>query len=89
MYWEANVPDKQTGRIRPEPASQAVRKGKWKAIRPKPGAALELYDLDVDSSEAKDVAAQNPEVVKELLDYLRMARTRPRPHDNGSMKFVS
>jgi arylsulfatase A-like enzyme len=89
LYWEANVTDKQTGRIRPEPVSRAVRKGRWKGICPKPGAAFELYDLDSDSTEARDIAAQHPAIVTELQEYLKVARTKPRPHDNGSMKFVS
>jgi arylsulfatase A-like enzyme len=89
MYWEANLPDKQTGRIRPAPVSQAVRIGKWKAIRPKPGAALELYDLDSDTCETTNVASQHPDIIKQVEDYVPSARTKPRPHDNGSIKFVT
>ena len=37
--------------------------GKWKALRLKPGAPLELYDLDADARETRDVAALHPDIV--------------------------
>ena len=49
--------------------------GKWKAVRLKKGAALELYDLDADAGETRDVAAQNPGVVARVEEYLKGART--------------
>lgn len=52
---------------------QAVRYGKWKAVKAK--GKLELYDLSKDLSETKDVAAQNPAVVKQIEDYLKTSRT--------------
>jgi arylsulfatase len=48
---------------------QAVRKGKWKAIRsdlakgPQP---IQLYDLEKDLGETNNVAAANPEVVAQM-----------------------
>ncbi len=54
---------------------QAVRHGKWKAIRQAPGTALELYDVVADAGESRDVAAMNPEVVARVETYLRTART--------------
>jgi arylsulfatase A len=50
---------------------QAVRAGRWKAVRPSLAAAMELYDLSVDPGEARDVAAQHPAIVKEM--EVRMA----------------
>ena len=35
----------------------------------------ELYDLSKDIGEEKNVAEQNPEVVKELMDLMNSART--------------
>ena len=59
----------------------AVRRGKWKAVRRnvrrKPDAAWELYDVEEDVAEARDVAAQHPEVVAELEQLLRQWRTKP------------
>ena len=47
---------------------QAVWMGPWKAIRrdlAKGVKKTELYNLDADTGETKDVAADNPEIVKE------------------------
>jgi arylsulfatase A len=54
---------------------QAVRMGKWKAVRPGAGKRLELYDLDADPREAHDVAGENAPVVERVESYLRTART--------------
>ena len=49
---------------------RALRMGKWKAIQKSPKAAVELYDLDADLGETKDVAAEHPDVVKKAeLDF--------------------
>lgn len=56
-------------------SSQAVRMDRWKGIRRKPGAALELYDLEEDLSEKCDVAGEYPEVVAEIEAYMDGART--------------
>lgn len=49
----------------------AVRQGDWKLIETAllPGK-VELYNLKTDPSETKNVAAENPEKVKELMDIL-------------------
>ena len=66
MYWEFH----ERGFT-----EQAVRMGKWKAIRHGPSQPLQLYDLSNDLSETGDVAATNPDVVKSIADYLNTART--------------
>lgn len=58
---------------------QAARMGEWKAVRPKPNAPLELYNLTVDIGETNNVAANNPKVVATIRNYLKTARTEPRP----------
>jgi arylsulfatase A-like enzyme len=55
--------------------AQAVRQGKWKAVRPNPGQEIELYDLEADWSETADIAAKHPEVVKKMDEIMRTART--------------
>jgi arylsulfatase A-like enzyme len=54
---------------------QAVRAGKWKGIRAGLTGPVELYDLTADVGEARNVAAENPEVAKRIQEILRTART--------------
>jgi len=70
LYWEYG-PEKRF--------MQAVRMGNWKAVRPKPDAPLELYDLSKDIGEKDNVAAQHPEVVAKIEACLKTCRTEPRP----------
>ncbi len=44
----------------------AIRQGDWRAVRPKPTAAWELYDLATDPSESKDLAAEKPDMLNKL-----------------------
>ncbi len=53
---------------------QAVRIADWKAVRHNQGA-LELYDLKNDLGEAKNVARENPDVVRKIEAYLKTARS--------------
>ena len=65
MYWEFHERGFQ----------QAVRMGNWKAVRLKPDAPLELYDLATDPREERDVAPTRAEVVEAIERYLKTART--------------
>ena len=51
-------------------AKQAVRKGKWKAVRlnllKNADSPMELYDLSKDIGETKDVSGAHPEIVAEI-----------------------
>ena len=61
---------------------QAVRKGKWKALRQnmlrknKDPLRIFLYDLEADPGESRDVAADHPNVVAEFAAIMKKARTR-------------
>jgi arylsulfatase A len=65
LYWEFHERGFQ----------QAVRMGKWKTVRLKAGVPLELYDLDGDIGETRDVSAANAEVVAKMERYLETARS--------------
>jgi len=60
-------------------AQQAVRMDNWKAIRLKPDAPLDLYDLSTDVGETRNVAAEHPQVVARIEAYLKTCRTDPPP----------
>ena len=47
----------------------AVRMKDWKAIRPRPAAAWELYDLKKDISAANNVSAQNPKILAQMKTF--------------------
>lgn len=65
LYWEFHERGFQ----------QAVRMGSWKAVRLKKDAPLELYNLASDPGEGRNVAAANPQIVEQIEQYLKNART--------------
>jgi arylsulfatase A-like enzyme len=87
FYWEHLTFNRQTSQLRTDTMIQAVRMGDWKAVRTKPTAPLELYDLGRDIGETTNVATAHPDVVSKIEAHLKTARTEPRPHDTGSFEF--
>lgn len=56
--------------------SQAVRLDNWKGVRRRSRKnPIELYDIQKDPGEAKDVSAQYAEVVKRMAEIMVRART--------------
>jgi arylsulfatase A-like enzyme len=51
--------------------AQAVRLGRWKAVRHGVRGAVELYDLSTDVGEAHDIAAKHPEMVRRAEEVMR------------------
>ena len=77
LYWEFH---EQGGK-------QAIRKGKWKAVRlnvrKNPDGPIQLYDLSNDLGETKNLAAKHPDLIKE------MARLMSDSHiANPSFRFL-
>ena len=66
-YWEIH-----------SPFQQAVRFGKWKAIRFGTKDPLELYNLDHDVAEQHDVSTENPAIVKKLESFLSSSRSESK-----------
>lgn len=68
LYWEFH---ERGGR-------QAVRKGKWKAVKydifKNPQRSIELYDISTDIGEENDLAADHPEIVAEMAEIMVNAR---------------
>ena len=63
LYWEFSSYGGQ----------QAVRMGSWKGVRQnlrQGKTAIELYNLDDDPSEARDVAADHPDVVARVREVM-------------------
>ncbi|MBI2478131.1 MAG: hypothetical protein HYV60_05640 [Planctomycetia bacterium] len=54
-------------------AQQEGRDGGYR-MRDAPSAPLELYDLAADPGEARDIAAQHPELVARIAEYLQTTR---------------
>ncbi len=71
LYWE--MPAGQARTV-------AVRLGDWKAIRPKPAARLELYNLKDDLAETKNLADQHPELIEKVNRIAADAHTTEREY---------
>lgn len=54
---------------------QAVRMGRWKAVRLAKDAPIELYDLTSDPGEQRNVRGAHPDIIEKIDTYLRTART--------------
>jgi len=52
-----------------------VRWRNYKAVRPAQDKPLELYDLNNDIAEKHNIAAEHPDVVAKIENYLKTART--------------
>lgn len=70
LYWEIQ-------------GQTAVRQGDWKAVRPKPQADWELYDLSQDPAESRTVAREQPEVLARLV---RAAEAAHLPVEEGTFQ---
>ena len=66
LYWEFH----ERG------SKQAVRMGRWKAVRFGAKGKLELYDLKNDIGETRDVAGRHPQIAAKIGAYLQTARTK-------------
>ena len=60
-----------------------MRQGKWKGLLrkvKKNNAEFELYDLDADPREDRNVAAQHPEIIERMWEYVTSSHeSNPNP----------
>lgn len=70
LYWELVSSGNQLH-------SQAARKGRWKFVRPRMDSPVEVYDLQEDEGETRDLAARHPELVEEFERWVGENRTEP------------
>ncbi len=61
-----------------KPSRQAIVLGKWKAVKNSPNGNIELYNLENDISETKNVADEHPDVVKKMASYMKEARVEDK-----------
>ncbi len=57
----------------------AVRQGNWKAFKSSPRQDWQLYDLDTDTMEEKDLAQTHPEIVKEMAAHAEASHIPATP----------
>lgn len=85
LVWEDHRWAAATKELRPD-YGMAVRTGYWKAVREKPGAPLQIFNLKDDPGETKDLGPSVPMAAK-LAAAMAAQHTPPQPH-LGDMKFV-
>jgi arylsulfatase A len=78
MYWEMPRYNGKTQEFADEIPMQALRNGRWKALRPKANAPVEIYNLEADPSESNNLAETNTDEAKRLTKLLADSRTPPR-----------
>jgi arylsulfatase A len=71
LYWESAGPNQTVN-------AQAVRWGKWKAVRARGDKEWQLYNLETDERETTDVRAQQPKVLEQIKSFVATARTPER-----------
>ena len=58
---------------------QGIRKGNWKAVKydmsDDPDAPIQLFDLSKDIGEENDLSASHPEIIAEMQQLMKNART--------------
>jgi arylsulfatase A-like enzyme len=85
LYWEWHLYDWSKRENVPNGLMQAVRMGKWKAVRHRSDEAFELYDLEKDVGEENNLAGQHSGVMRKIEAYIKRTRVEPRPQIEPEM----
>lgn len=81
IYWRR--PPDRPGTKEENYPDLAMRNGKWKFLTEYDGSLPQLYDLTVDVSETKNLAAENAELVVKLNEMLQSWNSG-MPNDRGA-----
>jgi len=79
LYWEWQRYNWGKRELDPKGLMQAVRKGKWKAVKMGGDKPMWLYDLSQDIGEQNDLSAKHPEIAKQMAELLKSSRTEMLP----------
>jgi arylsulfatase A-like enzyme len=87
LYWEYPQCNFREKTFSPEHVSTAVRRKKWKAVRPAASAPWELYNLETDPSESNDLAKSQPDILAEMerlaeVSHIDMPQVEPTMPDS-------
>jgi arylsulfatase A-like enzyme len=74
MYWE----------LWGSQIESAGRLGNWKGIHPGHDADFELYDLETDPGEQRNIAEAHPEIAAKMKSLLLLHHTEPPPQTEPS-----
>lgn len=71
LYWEfgMHLGDPNSGVV--GEIFQAARRGKWKAVKYGAEKEVELYDIEADPGETKELSKDSPEVYEEFVEFLK------------------
>lgn len=82
LYWELQL-DGWWQELPDGGFRQAVRIGKWKALRYAVDAPVELYNLDEDIGEQRNLAVYHPSMVARAAEIFRYGRSHTPPFPYG------
>ena len=85
LYWEWQRYNWSKKQLDPNGLMQAVRKGKWKAVKMGSNKPMMLYDLSKDIGEQNDLSKQHPDIAKEMAELMKGSRTEMLPQEEPEL----
>ena len=82
LYWEA-------AGTKQDIVQQAVRWGKWKAVRNRAAQPFELYDLSQDIAEEHDLASKHADIIRKIEGICREAHSPERVYSAGPLETAA